>query len=411
MIGVTGFTPIGNYNSEFTGHFDGDGHTITGLTVDRGSSNYVGLFGHINGGSVDNLTLDGASITGYNNVGGIAGYSYGGSITNSHVVSCVITAPNSSSVGAFVGNSYSCTLDGNTYHSTLVYGKTDYGDFHADGDAFNIATKDYYELDAKLFLSDGRDNTALIAAYADPEHHAKQNYYPQFNNLSVTLQGRTLYKDGDWNTLCLPFAVSSFTGTPLEGATVKELLTTSNLDADGKLTLNFSSNNLTAIEAGKPYIVKWETPGEDIVHPVFTGVTTINATAPTAVEFTGGKFVGQYDPFSIVASGASGTNEGNLNEIILLGTGNTLGYSSEPRTLHPFRAHFEVPVGDGGNSVKAYQISFGEGDETGIISIDNGQLTMDNEDGAWYSLDGRKLPGKPAQKGIYIHDGKKVVLP
>ena len=73
---------------------------------------------------------------------------------------------------------------------------------------------------------------------------------------TVTLSGRTLYCDGDWNTLCLPFAVSNFTGTPLEGATVKELLPTSNLDNTGKLTLNFS-DDLTAIDAGKPYIVKW----------------------------------------------------------------------------------------------------------------------------------------------------------
>lgn len=73
---------------------------------------------------------------------------------------------------------------------------------------------------------------------------------------TVTLQGRTLYKDGDWNTLCLPFDVTDFTGTPLEGATVKELLPTSNLDNTGKLTLNFS-DDLTAIDAGKPYIVKW----------------------------------------------------------------------------------------------------------------------------------------------------------
>jgi hypothetical protein len=32
-------------------------------------------------------------------------------------------------------------------------------------------------------------------------------------------------------------------------------------------------------------------------------------------------------------------------------------------------------------------------------------------DGVWYSLDGRKLSGKPTQKGLYIHGGKKVVIP
>jgi hypothetical protein len=72
----------------------------------------------------------------------------------------------------------------------------------------------------------------------------------------VTLQGRTLYRNGDWNTLTLPFAVDDFTGTPLAGATAKELDgTTSNL-TDDILTLNFT--NVTSIEAGKPYIVKWQ---------------------------------------------------------------------------------------------------------------------------------------------------------
>lgn len=44
---------------------------------------------------------------------------------------------------------------------------------------------------------------------------------------------------------------------------------------------------------------------------------------------------------------------------------------------------------------------------TGINSVDNGQLTMDN---SWYTLDGRKLGEKPTQKGIYIYNGKKVMI-
>ncbi|MCR5435255.1 MAG: hypothetical protein K6F20_12800 [Bacteroidaceae bacterium] len=73
-------------------------------------------------------------------------------------------------------------------------------------------------------------------------------------------------------------------------------------------------------------------------------------------------------------------------------------------------ATFQVPVGNGGG-VKAYQISFGdEGTETGIISIDNGKLTMDNGAGAWYDMSGRKLDGKPTAKGLYIHCGRKVAI-
>lgn len=45
--------------------------------------------------------------------------------------------------------------------------------------------------------------------------------------------------------------------------------------------------------------------------------------------------------------------------------------------------------------------------EDGIrsASMDNEQLIMDN---SWYTLDGRKIQGKPTTKGVYIHNGKKV---
>ena len=49
----------------------------------------------------------------------------------------------------------------------------------------------------------------------------------------------------------------------------------------------------------------------------------------------------------------------------------------------------------------------GEG-TTGVDLIDNGKLIIDND--GWYDLNGRKLQGKPSQKGIYIKNGKKVVV-
>ena len=50
-----------------------------------------------------------------------------------------------------------------------------------------------------------------------------------------------------------------------------------------------------------------------------------------------------------------------------------------------------------------------EDDPVDVKSIDNGQLTIDNEK-AWYSLDGRKLGSKPTMPGLYIKNGKKVVV-
>ena len=59
-----------------------------------------------------------------------------------------------------------------------------------------------------------------------------------------------------------------------------------------------------------------------------------------------------------------------------------------------------VPAG-----TRSISIVFGDG-TTGIESIDNGQLTIDN----WYDLNGRRLDGKPTKKGVYIQNGKKVVV-
>ena len=255
--------------------------------------------------------------------------------------------------------------------------------------AFDIELEVEYE--TALALNDVDDNTEKLTEWNGFE-------------ADITLQGRTLTKDGNWNTLCLPFSLASFTGTPLEDATVKELLSTSNLDDNGVLTLNFTDAN--SIEAGKPYIVRWGTPespvGGTIENPVFSGVT-ITSTTPTAVNFTGGSFVGQYSPFKI--GDVNNGDDGNKNEIILMSSGNRIGYSQNPRTLKCFRCHFYVPA-NGGQQARSFVVDFG--DATGIEPL---TISPEGEshDGAWYSLDGRKVDGKPTQ-GLYIVNGKKVVI-
>ena len=113
---------------------------------------------------------------------------------------------------------------------------------------------------------------------------------------SVTLSGRTLFKDNTWNTLCLPFSIDNLSGTPLEGAQVKELASSSFSAQTGTLTLNFSEN-LTEIEAGHPYVVKWES-GSNIESPKFEGVT-ISSTEPVVKETDAASFVGTFSPYTI----------------------------------------------------------------------------------------------------------------
>ncbi|HJA99083.1 MAG TPA: fimbrillin family protein [Candidatus Alistipes avicola] len=118
------WTPIGiDYNHQYTGTFDGGGHTITGLTVTT-SDQYVGLFGYIgSGGTVKDVTLEEVKIESDNEmsaVGGVVGYSYGniencsvsGSVSGNSTAGGVVGAQLS---GSITGCSSSATVKGVTY--------------------------------------------------------------------------------------------------------------------------------------------------------------------------------------------------------------------------------------------------------------------------------------------------------
>jgi len=85
MSDVAGFDPIGDRDDGFSGGFDGDGHVVEGMTVDRPEADGVGLFGAVeDGGTVENVGLEDADVTGGENVGGIAGFN-AGNVTRSYV--------------------------------------------------------------------------------------------------------------------------------------------------------------------------------------------------------------------------------------------------------------------------------------------------------------------------------------
>ena len=70
--GAEGFNPIGDYSNKFSGTFDGLGHTISDLYINRPAQNYIGLFGYINNSAtIKNIGLENLNITGQNYVGGL----------------------------------------------------------------------------------------------------------------------------------------------------------------------------------------------------------------------------------------------------------------------------------------------------------------------------------------------------
>jgi filamentous hemagglutinin family protein len=127
---TTGFVPVGsNSDFSFTGAFDGLGHTITDLYIDRPTTAFVGLFG-FNSGVVRNVGLVNVNITGQSRVGGLMGMNYynGGSISNSYSTGTVTgtgTGTEGGYVGGLVGHNEGAI--NNSYSSGAVSGDSSVG--------------------------------------------------------------------------------------------------------------------------------------------------------------------------------------------------------------------------------------------------------------------------------------------
>ena len=241
-----------------------------------------------------------------------------------------------------------------------------------------------------ITLADNADNTSAISGWNG-------------GVANVTLSGRTLWKDGAWNTLCLPFAVSTTSG-PLSGDNVEAMvLNGGNSGLSGTtLTLNFDAAPAT-IPAGTPFIVKWDNTGENITNPVFNGVTIDKTNRDVA--FTGGWFKGTYEKMAFAEENKS---------ILFVGDDNNLHWPKEGASLGACRAYFELsdvePGGGGGNAPELrIVLNFGEEEKTGISSL-TPDPSPKGKGSDYYTLDGRKLNAKPMKKGLYIHNGRKVVI-
>ena len=245
----------------------------------------------------------------------------------------------------------------------------------------------------------------------------KNDFLLSYNNNQtgkVTISGLTLYKDGYWNTLCLPFDVT-ISGSVLDGADVRTLVSSNFDSTTGTLTLNFSPSKLTKIEAGKPYLIKW-TNGDNLVDPKFENVTIsydqekdpiiIGTENVDPVVFCGNYLQIVYPKY-----------EEGYKDMLYLGAANKLYYpdgTADPFYFNCFRAGFMLQngltVGDLAQGAQSVMLNFGEDETTTSIHSLTPDPSPKGEGSNYYSLDGRQLSGKPTTKGIYIHNGKKVVI-
>lgn len=262
--------------------------------------------------------------------------------------------------------------------------------FHVtDADAWSTKFPDAnvtFVGDLNIFtLSENLDNTAVISGRDG-------------HTATVTLT-RTL-KAGGWNTFAVPFNIASADLTNAGITAVKKL--TSSSFAGGVLTLNFE--NASSIEAGKPYLVKVDAD-KDLSSVSFTQIKINKDIVPTVT--TAADFVPTLG--KTLVSGPEG-NEDDVKSVLILGAANTLYYPSvvndaddETCYMKGFRAYFQLK--GTAASAASFNIDLGDGETTGVIDV----RSKTEDVRSVYDLQGRKVLNAN-QKGIYIQNGKKVII-
>ncbi len=308
------------------------------------------------------------------------GYLYAASSSNNYLKTETTADANAKAAVSISDGNASITFQGTNTRNTIRYNPNNETPIFScySGTSTGSAPQIYRQIPT-VTLGNATDNSSTINTYKG-------------EIVNVKLSDRTLYKDGSWNTLCLPFSLTAEQVTKqLAPGSLMTLQSSSFIN--GTLTLNFIS--ATSIEAGKPYIIRW-TGDSSLESPTFTGVTIENATANVNTDNV--DFIGIYSPLNITAAD---------NTKLYLSNDNTLYYPNAAMTIGAFRAYFQLKgITAGDLPQSAIVLNFDAEGTTGLNSL---TPALSQGEGV-YTLDGRKLNAMPTQKGVYIVNGKKVVI-
>ena len=343
---------VGTAGNPFKGIFDGGGHTIT--CDDINYTDHVGAapFHYIHDATIMNLSVAG-SITGINHCAGLVGNASG---TNT-IRNCKVTA--------------NITCSGTHCGGVLGHGGTS---------TTSILNCVY----SGTISSTTTTNVGIIYGWSDDSYTG---------NITNCLAAGTYKATGK---------IDMLRGNGTVG--VNNCYKTTNVGTQGTYTTasaaeianSLGSDNWTTESSN---VIPRMNANNNLVNPKFNGVTISNTTNDT--DFTGGTFKGNYNQLVI--------NGDNRNHILLFASQNKIGYANTNRILNAFRAYIYIPESA---AVRSFAMDFGNEETTGIVNVEENSslFTLNSSLTEWYSLDGRQLQGKPAQKGVYITKGRKIFI-
>ena len=365
-------------NRPFCGIFDGNGHTLT-LALDNGNAQGYAPFSAVQGATIMNVNTTGTvrliSDKAYH-ASGLVGFANGVTIQSCHV-SADIQFPNGTGTvhsGGIIGHALSssftmtnCLFDGSIGYVSGGSGTmTNVGGLVGWSDAStpNITSC----LNAGSFA-----NPSGICKIARGDGSGRGSISQCYSTTDASTNGDRYDSRGTYTTET--------------GSALRALLGSGWQVKDNKVVPVMGMYTAT------------------ITDPVFTDVTIDN----TMHNFTSTdgkvKFIGYYDAFPITSANT---------DIYYISTGNQLQSTGTDRTLNACRAYFQF---NDGNNAREIVMKFAEDETTGIhpptISPEGERaeaFPREGLDGVWYTVDGRKLSGKPTRKGLYIFNGKKTVI-
>lgn len=234
----------------------------------------------------------------------------------------------------------------------------------------------------------------------------KSTTVPEASSGAVDVRVNRTLVAGNWNTICLPFAMTGSQVTSAFGNDV-QLADFSDwtIEEDGegnivRIVISFENVAATGgMEANHPYLIKVSQP---VTEFTADGVTITPEEEPMTMVKHGTK---KRDPESYMI----GTYAANtvLDEFMLFLNGNKFWYSSGLTKMKAFRAYFNIyDILTSVENAEA-KVFFTFAETTGIKNVNDGDADG-NIDDSWYTIDGQKLNREPVQKGVYIHQGKKI---
>lgn len=210
------------------------------------------------------------------------------------------------------------------------------------------------------------------------------------NGINVTLS-RSFAVD-KWYTICLPFALTADKVKGAFGNNVKVGDFNGYTISGSSIRVGFTS--VTEMAANHPYIIK--VTDAAVNNPTFNSVnivagTPMNNKGDDATDENIKAMIGVY------AETTLGNNWLYIRD-------NKFWYSDGSSKVKAYRAYFRFC--DFTDAMHSRSIIIDEDGATGIRLMEDAQA--DGE--GWYDLSGRRLSGKPASRGVYIQNGKKVVI-